>query len=58
MEYSTMLSTFMAAVAFATAAIYAYDTAEEAGEQVVAQYEQVMADYAAQVEALLADVRD
>lgn len=58
MEYNVLLGTFMAAIAVATAAIYAHDTAQDAGEQVVAQYEQVMADYAAQMEALLADVRD
>jgi hypothetical protein len=58
MEYKALLGTLMAAIAVATAAIYTYDSSEAVGEQVVTQYEQVMADYTSQLDALLADVRD
>lgn len=58
MSYATMIGSVAAAVTIATAAVYAYETGEEASEAIVAHHAQVWEDYAAETDALLASIRD
>lgn len=57
MGYAKMTTALAGAIALATAVTYTYEQADRVGQDIVAEYQTVMADYTGAVDDIIADLK-